>query len=104
MADDILRQYWHPVATSAELGDQPLGVRLLDEAVVLYRAGDRVIAFKDLCIHRGTALSRGWVDGETLVCAYHGWSYAPDGVCVRIPALDPGPPIPLKARTPVYRV
>jgi len=32
------------------------------------------------------------------VCAYHGWGYAPDGACVRIPSLPPGRSVPPKAR------
>ena len=104
LSDERLRQYWHPVATGAEVGDKPLGVRLLDEQIVVYRVKDRLVALKDLCIHRGTPLSRGWIDDGILVCAYHGWSYAPDGACVRIPALDPGQPIPRKARVTAYRV
>jgi phenylpropionate dioxygenase-like ring-hydroxylating dioxygenase large terminal subunit len=98
MADAALRCYWHPVATSRELGSKPLGVSLDDERIVIWRSGQRVSAFRDLCIHRGTALSLGWVDNGNLVCAYHGWTYAPDGACVRIPSLEPGRAIPAKAR------
>jgi phenylpropionate dioxygenase-like ring-hydroxylating dioxygenase large terminal subunit len=106
MSDSALRSYWHPVATSASLlPEKPLGAVLLDERIVIWRAGPRLAAFRDLCIHRGTALSRGWIDGECLVCPYHGWTYADDGACVRIPALGPGASIPRKARaTAVYQV
>jgi hypothetical protein len=31
-------------------------------------------------------LSHGFVRGETLSCIYHGWSYAREGNCLRIPA------------------
>src|SRR5262245_12057894 len=102
--DRKLRQYWHPAAGSAEVGERPLGVSVLDEQIVLYRAHGRVVGLKDLCIHRGTPLSRGWLDDGCLVCAYHGWGFGPDGVCVRIPALAPGQPIPRKARVPAFRV
>ena len=108
MGDPELRQsrlqhYWHPVVRVEKVGDGPLGVRVLGEDVVLFRSGGRIIAFRDLCIHRGTPLSRGWLDDGCLVCAYHGWTYAPDGACVRIPAIDPDQPIPRKARATVYR-
>lgn len=92
-----LRHYWHPVALADEVGEKPAGVRLLDERIALCRLGGRVRAFHDLCIHRGTPISLGWVEGETLVCAYHGWSYRADGRCVRIPSLPPEHPIPKKA-------
>ena len=92
-----LREYWHPVAFSEEVGERPLGVRLLDERLVICRIGGRLAAFRDLCVHRGTPLSLGWVEGETLVCAYHGWSYRADGACVLIPSLPPEHPIPKRA-------
>jgi phenylpropionate dioxygenase-like ring-hydroxylating dioxygenase large terminal subunit len=100
---EALRHYWHPVARSDEVGDRPIPVRLLDEALVLWRAGEQVMAFYDLCIHRGTPLSLGWIDHGELVCAYHGWSYAANGACTRIPSLPPDRAIPSKARATVYR-
>jgi phenylpropionate dioxygenase-like ring-hydroxylating dioxygenase large terminal subunit len=98
-----LRNYWHPVATSDELGAAPLGVSLLDERIVVWRVKETVAAFRDLCIHRGTALSLGWIENGGLVCPYHGWTYGPDGSCLRIPSLPAGHAIPAKARaTAVY--
>ena len=92
------------VASSAEVGDKPLGLSVLDERLAVYRVKDRVVALKDLCIHRGTPLSRGLLDDDgCLVCAYHGWTFAPDGACVRIPALDAAQPIPRKARVAAHR-
>ena len=98
MSDSVLREYWHPVAISNELGKTPLAVGLLDERIVLWRAQKKAVAFRDLCIHRGTALSLGWIQDDQLVCAYHGWSYASNGACVRIPSLPAGHSIPSKAR------
>jgi phenylpropionate dioxygenase-like ring-hydroxylating dioxygenase large terminal subunit len=99
---EALKPYWYPVALSTEVADRPVAATLLGERVVVYRAGGRVVAFKDLCIHRGTPLSLGWVDGEELVCAYHGWGYGTGGACVRIPSLPPGRAIPPKARVDAY--
>ena len=48
MSDTILRHYWHPLVTSDELGEKPLGARLLDEQIVVFRTKARVVAFKDL--------------------------------------------------------
>lgn len=97
-----LRGYWHPAAFSGEVGERPLAVRVLGERLVLCRLGGQVRAFHDLCIHRGTPMSLGWVEGETLVCAYHGWSYNGGGECVRIPSLPPEHPIPKKACLTAY--
>jgi phenylpropionate dioxygenase-like ring-hydroxylating dioxygenase large terminal subunit len=94
---------WHPVAWARDLGDRPLGAMLLGEAVVVWRGADGAIhALRDLCIHRGTALSLGWIDGDQVVCPYHGWTYAPDGRCTRIPQLADPTKVPAKARVAGY--
>ncbi len=103
MKVEALRHYWYPVALSSELTDRPLGVTLLDEPLVAFRAGNGVAVLGDLCIHRGSPLSLGRLEGDCVVCAYHAWAYAADGRCVRIPALTEGQPIPRKARVPAYR-
>ena len=96
-----LRRFWHPVAWADELVDRPMAVRLLDEPLVIVRLDGSVRAFKDLCVHRGTALSLGWVEDGCLVCPYHGWHYDPDGVCTSIPSSH-GTNIPRKARITRY--
>ena len=83
------RACWHPVAFAADLADQPLPADLLGEPLVLWRGRDGSLrVLSDLCVHRGTALSLGRIDGGELVCAYHGWRYAADGRCVAIPQLE----------------
>lgn len=110
-----LRRCWHPVCRVSELGDKPLAVNLLDERLVVVRLGSEIACLPDLCVHRGTALSLGWVDdgsqpapdgsgsvGEAcLVCAYHGWSYDRRGIVRRIPAVH-GRSIPNRARVTRY--
>jgi len=96
--DPALRHGWHPVALSTELGDEPLGVRLLGEPWVLARVDGTLVAFEDRCPHRLAPLSAGRVDGESLVCPYHGWRFGADGGCTAVPALGPGVPAPRRAR------
>jgi len=86
--DPVLLNDWHAVARSADLpGGKPIGVRLLDTDVVVWRAADgRISAWKDQCPHRGTQLSIGKVVNDTLVCAYHAWAFDPSGQCVHMPA------------------
>ncbi|MGI9550386.1 MAG: Rieske 2Fe-2S domain-containing protein [Aurantibacter sp.] len=93
---------WHPVGYSNEITDTPFGTFLLEEAVVVWRSSDgKIHAMRDLCIHRGTALSLGWVKDDCLVCPYHAWQYDKNGACVHIPQAS-DVEIPKKARTPVY--
>jgi len=74
-------RYWHPVLRSAALprnGAAP--IRIGGAPIALFRSGGgRVSAIADQCAHRRMTLSRGRVDGERLICPYHGWSYGADG-------------------------
>lgn len=92
-----LRHFWHPVAYAANVNERPVRATLLDEQLVLVRLAGEVRCFRDLCVHRGTALSLGWIEDEQLRCAYHGWTYGPDGVCTQIPARF-GSNIPSRAK------
>src|SRR4029077_10212781 len=99
-----LRACWHPVAFGHDLADRPVHADLLSEPLVLWRGPDgEPRANSDLCVHRGTALSLGWVSGDELVCPYHGWRYATTGRCVAIPQLEDPSRVPTKARITQYR-
>jgi len=101
---DVLRHYWHPVLRSEEITNKPAAAKLLDQPIVIWRSNGQLAAFYDLCIHRGTPLSLGWVRNDQLVCAYHGWEYGADGNCTRIPSLPADRPIPSKACATVFHV
>lgn len=102
-ATATLANYWHPVAACTEVGEQPMRRTLLGDDLVLFRHDGVVSVFDDVCIHRGTALSLGWITEGRLTCPYHGWEYDHTGACVHIPALPAGSPIPRKARATVRR-
>jgi phenylpropionate dioxygenase-like ring-hydroxylating dioxygenase large terminal subunit len=102
--DPVLLHDWHPVARSGDLAEGEVrSVRLLGEDVVLWRSGGQALAWQDLCLHRGTRLSKGWVEGEQLVCPYHGWHYSTAGRCAYIPA-HPDQTPPTKAVVKTYQV
>lgn len=93
---------WYVAATGAEVGSAPLGRRLLGIPVVLYRrSSGEVIAMADRCVHRAFPLSTGAVDGDRIVCGYHGFTYDPDGVCSSVPSQDN---VPQGARVRTYPV
>jgi nitrite reductase/ring-hydroxylating ferredoxin subunit len=60
----------------ARIGDlEVAGVRLVD---------GRLCVVPDRCPHDGGRLSDGWLDGDRLVCARHGWEVDPcTGHCPR---------------------
>jgi len=94
-ADDALANDWHVVAFSKDVADgQLLPVKLMGEELVAWRHAGKVHVWKDLCIHRGAQLSKGWVIEGNVVCPYHGWRYNSEARCVLIPAhpdLEPPP-------------
>jgi len=102
--DPVLIEDWHPVARVDQLQNGgPIAARVLGEDVVVWRSGDELLAWRDLCVHRGTRLSLGRVvDGGRLECPYHGWTYATDGRCVLMPAHPEQVP-PAKACVTTYR-
>jgi phenylpropionate dioxygenase-like ring-hydroxylating dioxygenase large terminal subunit len=88
-----LSRFWHPVAFSAAVKDRPVAAKLLDEPLVVFRTSKGVTVARNLCLHRGARLSLGHMDGDTLVCGFHGFHYDPSGRCTKIPA-HPGIAIP----------
>jgi len=73
----------------AQVGDQDLAV---------WRSSSgQAQAWGNRCPHRGMRLSYGFVRGDSLACAYHGWHYNCDAVCHYIPAHpDLEPPTTIK--------
>jgi nitrite reductase/ring-hydroxylating ferredoxin subunit len=79
--------HWHPVALSRELGASPLRATLHGRDLALFRTAHGVGALDDGCAHRGYPLHKGRVEGDCLVCPYHGWRWSADGTGV-----SPGTP------------
>lgn len=104
MPSNGLAQHWHPIATSEQVDENPRRFELLGEYLVAFRTDQGISVFLDLCIHRGVALSLGFLEDGIIRCGYHGWAYDAAGVCVDIPSLPEGSPIPSKARAVVFPV
>jgi phenylpropionate dioxygenase-like ring-hydroxylating dioxygenase large terminal subunit len=102
--DETLINDWHPIAHATDIVEgKPVAARLLGEDLVLWRSGETVHAWRDLCVHRGTKLSLGKASSTTLACPYHGWVYNAEGECIRFPAHPEQTP-PAKAHAKVYQV
>jgi vanillate O-demethylase monooxygenase subunit len=77
---------WYPAGHSREFNRTLLARQVCDERLVFYRTLEGTpVALRDSCCHRQMPLSRGRLDGDQLVCAYHGLRYAPSGKCVHMP-------------------
>lgn len=101
--DKILLNQWHPVMRLEDIQKGTLKPsRLLGEDVVLWRHNEQILAWQDLCPHRGAKLSLGWVEDDTLVCPYHGLAYNTEGQGVHIPA-HPDLQLPTRACVRTYQ-
>lgn len=84
--------HWWPVALSHELLNTPLACQVHDMPLVLFRASEgRPAALPDRCPHRFAPLSAGQVRDGQIECPYHGWRFAADGRCTRMPGTDLAP-------------
>lgn len=87
---ELLPRQWTPALPLAALTQNPVAFELAGERLVAFKTPDnRWHALIDRCPHRGAALSLGTVNEEgQLQCRYHGWRFAGDGRCMRVPLND----------------
>lgn len=82
----FIRNCWYVAASSAEIGRSLDARTLLGVPVLLYRKTDgEVVALNNRCPHRSYPLSKGQLDGDTVICGYHGLRYNADGRCALVP-------------------
>jgi phenylpropionate dioxygenase-like ring-hydroxylating dioxygenase large terminal subunit len=95
--------FWYPAGRSAEIGESPVKRRMLGQDFVLWRdAAGKVHCLSNTCVHRGGSLAGGRVRDGEVACPYHGWRFAGDGRCTRIPSLGKEARIPARARVDSY--
>lgn len=83
----MLRGHWYIACRAEQIVKGPVARTVLGEALVVFRDEEgRIGVLADRCPHRNLALSRGKVTEDGLRCAYHGWAWAADGKCTKIPA------------------
>ncbi|MCA9538435.1 MAG: aromatic ring-hydroxylating dioxygenase subunit alpha [Myxococcales bacterium] len=98
VADD-----WYIACAARDLRTTPRALTVLGWPMALFRdaEGGRAGALLDRCPHRNVPLSGGKVVGPNLECPYHGWQFAADGACKRVPGLD-GPSEANGRRVPAF--
>lgn len=104
---NMMRRYWHPVCTSAQLtrpDAPPLRVRLLGENYVAFRDSEgKVGVLEELCMHRGASLALGRVEEGGLRCLYHGWKFNVNGAVLETPN-NSDPKYRTKMKAPAFPV
>jgi phenylpropionate dioxygenase-like ring-hydroxylating dioxygenase large terminal subunit len=85
-----IRDNWYVAAWSSELAaDVPLGRRILDEPIVMFRTAGGAVAIEDRCLHRGMPLSLGGrIENDGIQCPYHGMEFDGSGACRKIPGQE----------------
>lgn len=85
---------WHCLGRASEFRDgQPHGVSAFGTRLVVFAGDDGELrALNAWCPHMGADLSIGRIEGNTVVCRFHGWGYAGDGACTHIPYSKTIPP------------
>lgn len=80
---------WYATAWDHEVGRQLLARTICNQKLVLWRRADgSVAAVEDACWHRLLPLSLGRLDGDDVVCGYHGLAFDGHGRCTRMPSQE----------------
>ena len=80
---------WYAAAWDAELKQALLPRAICGKHVVMYRKSDGAIAaLEDACWHRLVPLSKGRLEGDTVVCGYHGLKFNAQGRCTFMPSQE----------------
>jgi len=99
----VIPDQWYAVLDSKQVGREPVGVTRMGEKLVFWRddAG-KVSCLRNLCAHRGVALSKGKVIEGALRCPFHGFAYDASGAAVVIPANGRQTPVPSRFKVHAY--
>lgn len=100
----FIRDAWYPAIWASELTPKgpmpvkPVARKICGEHIVFYRSQEtgKINALHDMCPHRFAPLSYGHVQGDDIICRYHGLGFAPDGNCSHSPSSDTPPKICVK--------
>ena len=98
----MIRNQWYVAAYGYEVGRDLLARTVCGEPLALYRTEDgSPVVLADRCVHRRFPLSESRLDGDKVVCGYHGFTYDKTGTCVYVPGQQR---IPRTARVSAYPV
>ncbi|GMI89594.1 ARABIDOPSIS THALIANA CHLOROPHYLL A OXYGENASE, CHLORINA 1, CHLOROPHYLL A OXYGENASE [Hibiscus trionum] len=83
------KNFWYPVAFSSDLKDDTIiPIDCFEDPWVLFRGKDgKTGCIRNTCAHRGCPLHLGSVNEGCIQCPYHGWEYATDGKCEKMPSM-----------------
>ena len=66
--------------------DRGLCVMVGDREIGLFRVDGTIYAISNVCRHQGGPLSDGWLEGATIACPWHNWTFdVTTGACTLAP-------------------
>ncbi|MEM8730423.1 MAG: Rieske 2Fe-2S domain-containing protein [Pseudomonadota bacterium] len=78
--------HWYIAGLKDSFERKPQAKTLLERSLVFFRTeAGKLVAMQNRCLHRSFPLSEGYLQGDQLVCRYHGIEYNSDGSIHRIP-------------------
>jgi 3-phenylpropionate/trans-cinnamate dioxygenase ferredoxin component len=81
---------YRPARVEDVVAGTPLGVVVAGEEIVVVQVDDALYAIDGICSHQGAQLQNAKLDGETLVCHFHGSGFnVKTGTVVNGPASKP---------------
>ena len=88
-----IRNSWYVAGLSEDFDRTLSAVTMLEDEIVIFRdTRGKAIALEDACPHRKLPLSRGTIEGDNVVCGYHGLTFDCSGECVIAPTQLDNPP------------
>lgn len=92
-SDGFMRNCWYVAGISTDFARALSPVTMLEDHIVIFRdTAGNPIALEDACPHRKLPLSRGTIEGDNVVCGYHGLTFDCTGECVIAPTQLDNPP------------
>jgi phenylpropionate dioxygenase-like ring-hydroxylating dioxygenase large terminal subunit len=83
------RNAWYAAAWDVDIGRKLFPRTICGKHVVMYRKADgTVAALEDACWHRLLPLSKGHLEGDVVVCGYHGLVFDAGGRCTFMPSQE----------------
>ena len=84
---DFPRDAWYAVAWDTDLKHELLARTVCNKPLVMYRTAEgKPVVLEDACWHRLLPLSKGRLDGDEVVCGYHGLVFNSSGRCTYMPS------------------
>lgn len=82
----LIRNCWYVALRADEVSRELVCREILGTRIVFYRTeAGAPVALQDRCGHRSFPLSQSRLDGDTIVCGYHGLRYGASGTCIEVP-------------------